>query len=152
VDLCRPILGVQCHWVQAHSPMNKPAMTRVALDWGLGFHFCDQPPQFDDLYLFHLKHADFEQLVRFHLFIYALMPGSELAETCAKHDRTFLEGERDKIFHYPRESGPNALIRDEFNKKFVETRIRDPQSGRYRGDHISEEILIRVSKAFAGLV
>jgi hypothetical protein len=148
----RPIVGVQNHWVYAHSPMNKPAMTRVVLDWGLGFHFCDQPPQFDDLYLFHLKHADFEQLVEFHQYICALMPGSKLAETCAKHDRTFLAADLEKALRYPRESGPNALIRDEFNRTFLRTRIRDPQSGRYRGNHISENILIRVPEAFAGLV
>ncbi|PWJ12934.1 hypothetical protein [Jannaschia seohaensis] len=38
--------------------MCKPLMTRVPLKWLHGFHGANVPPSFDDLYLFHLRHAD----------------------------------------------------------------------------------------------
>ena len=40
------------------SPMCKPLLIKAPVSWGGGFHSCDKPPRFDDLYLFHLRHAD----------------------------------------------------------------------------------------------
>lgn len=59
LDLRRPILR-QRSFVQFVSPMCKPLVIRAPIHWGGGFHCCDRPPFFDDLYLFHLRYADLE--------------------------------------------------------------------------------------------
>ncbi|WP_273687404.1 glycosyltransferase family 2 protein [Ketogulonicigenium vulgare] len=52
-----PILA-QRTLVQFVSPMCKPLLIKDQVSWGGGFHCCQHPPDFDDLYLFHLRHAD----------------------------------------------------------------------------------------------
>lgn len=47
--------------VQFVSPMCKPLVIKRPVSWGGGFHSCDQPPHFNDLYLFHLRHADMDE-------------------------------------------------------------------------------------------
>jgi hypothetical protein len=42
------------------SGMCKPLITRKPLRWLHGFHGADVLPTFDDLYLFHLRHADMD--------------------------------------------------------------------------------------------
>lgn len=60
IDLRRPIL-IQRTLVQFVSAMCKPLVTRTPISWGGGFHSCDHPPYFNDLYLFHLRHLDLGQ-------------------------------------------------------------------------------------------
>lgn len=50
--------------VQFVSPMCKPLLIRSPVSWGGGFHCCEHPPEFDDLYLFHLRHADMARACR----------------------------------------------------------------------------------------
>lgn len=47
----------QRNLVQFVTPMCKPSIIRAPVRWSIGFHFCDVYPTFDDLYLFHLRHA-----------------------------------------------------------------------------------------------
>jgi hypothetical protein len=41
--------------------MCKPLITRIPLEWGTGFHACNQPIRIDpNLFLLHLKHFDYD--------------------------------------------------------------------------------------------
>jgi tetratricopeptide (TPR) repeat protein len=55
-----PVLS-QRSLVQFVGAMCKPLVIREPISWGGGFHSCQHPPRFDDLYLFHLRHADLGQ-------------------------------------------------------------------------------------------
>jgi len=48
----------QRRWAVATSSLCKTALTTRPLIWSPGFHFCNAPPRFDDLLLFHFKFAD----------------------------------------------------------------------------------------------
>jgi len=45
----------QRRYAVATSSLSKTALTTRQLVWSPGFHFCNAPPQFDDLLLFHFK-------------------------------------------------------------------------------------------------
>jgi len=60
LDPARPVLH-QRRLVEFASGFCKPLLTRVRLQWTPGFHFCNRPPAFDDLYLFHMKFADYDE-------------------------------------------------------------------------------------------
>lgn len=67
LDPARPILGQRRH-VEFAAGFCKPLLMKVALQWTNGFHFCNRPPRFDHLYLFHMKFMDMaESLARHRL-------------------------------------------------------------------------------------
>ena len=55
----QPVLP-QRKFVQFVSPMCKPLIIKKPVSWGGGFHASQYKPQFDDLYLFHLRHVDLQ--------------------------------------------------------------------------------------------
>ena len=55
-----PVLA-QRKFAQFVSPMCKPLMIKRPISWGGGFHASQYKPQFDDLYLFHLRYVDLQQ-------------------------------------------------------------------------------------------
>lgn len=59
----QPILRQRTR-VQFVTPMCKPLLLRKPISWGGGFHACEHPPEFDDLYLFHLRMADMDQALK----------------------------------------------------------------------------------------
>jgi hypothetical protein len=57
LDLAAP-LGPQRGWMRFTSAMCKPLLTRQPVTWAPGFHSCENPAHFGQLYLFHLHWAD----------------------------------------------------------------------------------------------
>lgn len=57
LDPGRPI-GAQRRWVRFSAAMCKPAFVRRPVAWRPGFHGCEVPPEFGELYLIHLRYAD----------------------------------------------------------------------------------------------
>lgn len=57
-----PILG-QRRRARLISPMFKPSVVRKPVRWGGGFHHVNRPPNFQGLFLFHMKMADVGQLL-----------------------------------------------------------------------------------------
>lgn len=53
----RPVLS-QRRWSRLISSMCKPSLTSKPIRFADGFHGCDHPPVFEDLYLFHLRYFD----------------------------------------------------------------------------------------------
>lgn len=45
-------------WLRFSSAMCKPVLIRRRVNWAPGFHCIDASPEFDHLYLFHLRYAD----------------------------------------------------------------------------------------------
>lgn len=63
LDSCRPLFH-QRNWLRFDGGYCKPLVSRVPLNWSVGFHECDKPPRHtDDLYLFHLRAVD-EKIAR----------------------------------------------------------------------------------------
>lgn len=54
-------IGEQRAYGLFSSSMCKSSMIGCRVAWAAGFHAHDGPPRFDDLYLFHLRHADLDE-------------------------------------------------------------------------------------------
>ena len=54
----------QRRYIQFVSPMCKTLATKKPITWGGGFHSSSFPPVFGDLYLFHLRAADFGETLK----------------------------------------------------------------------------------------
>jgi hypothetical protein len=65
----RPILVHQRRHAFALAAMNKTCITAVPLKWNRGFHHCSRPPQFDDIFLFHMKRADVAQTISWNAYL-----------------------------------------------------------------------------------
>ena len=57
LDPDRPVLA-QRRWCRLISSMCKPSVTSRPVRFADGFHGCDHPPVFEDLFLFHLRYFD----------------------------------------------------------------------------------------------
>ena len=53
-------VSLQRSWLRFSSSMCKPVLIRRSVCWAPGFHNIDAPPQFGELFLFHLRYADLE--------------------------------------------------------------------------------------------
>ena len=72
-----PILGRQRSRGALNSALDKTVLTSIPLEWGPGFHATKTPPIFDGLFLFHLKYADVNARINWHIFMAnSVAPGS----------------------------------------------------------------------------
>jgi hypothetical protein len=151
LDKTRRILYDQRRWLHPVGPMNKPAITRIPLDWSTGFHFCDQPPRFGDLYLFHLKYADIDPLTAFGELVRSQSPNNAFATKYFDFNQPRMLNDRHVTFSHRREKGFDVLNRRDFNARFLADIKRDETFGHYVRPHISEDVVVRLPAHFAGI-
>lgn len=142
LDQQQPILG-QRQYVFFAGAMCKSVVTKVPTTWGTGNHRSAPGPQFDpDLYLFHTKHADFEQLRARQAVTRDMEWAPEmLRKKMGNHQRQsdqWLEKQQDKIrrqipgagfepFDFTRLMSEAWAGRNEFNGlTTVDTKVRGP--------------------------
>jgi hypothetical protein len=151
LDPSRPILYGQRRWLQALGPMNKTAIVQEPLEWSPGFHFCNRQPRFDDLYLIHLKHAAMARATTFSDYMCNRAEGNADVVEYFDVKREILTARRDQIFDQPRVSGPDAMLRHEFNARYLASIVWDDHSF-YCCPHIEEDAIVEIPEAFAGLI
>ncbi|WP_156361554.1 glycosyltransferase family 2 protein [Sphingomonas sp. Leaf67] len=79
------------------SSMCKTNMIGRGVNWAPGWHAHDAAPRFDDLYLFHLRHADLDQALR-RLAITRAMPWA--SEAAGRHQRNDDDWMRGVVSHF----------------------------------------------------
>lgn len=79
------------------SSMCKTNLIGKPVNWAPGWHAHDGRPRFDDLYLFHLRHADLDQALR-RLAITRAMPWA--SETAGRHQRNDDDWMRNVVRHF----------------------------------------------------
>ncbi len=84
------------------SSMCKTNLIGTVVNWAPGWHAHDGAPRFDDLYLFHLRHADLDQALH-RLAITRAMPWA--SEAAGRHQR----GEDDLMHDIVRQFGRRPL-------------------------------------------
>jgi hypothetical protein len=131
--------------------MNKTAIVQTPLKWGAGFHFCSQPPRFDDLYLIHLKHAAMGQLTAFGDFMRDRAEGNSEVEDYFDFNRERLLAHRQEAFGLRRVSSADAMVRNEFLERYQASIERD-ETGLYSGPHIYDDVIVEIPEAFVGLI
>lgn len=150
LQINQPILVKQRKFVHPVGTLNKTCITTIPLNWNVGFHFTSQPPKFDDLFLFHMKHADFKMC----------MEWSDVMSVQIEEDSDFKDYYRqdsDKalsyiksVINYPQTTGVNALYRSSFNEKFLKEIKYSDDTQIYDGIHMFEEACVKIDKSFEG--
>lgn len=79
------------------SSMCKTNMIGTPVRWAPGWHSHDGAPRFDDLYLFHLRHADLDQALR-RLAVTRAMPWAR--EDAGRHQRRDDDWMRDIVHSF----------------------------------------------------
>ena len=102
IDLGRPILG-QRRYCQFSAAMCKPVLTKVPVEWSMGFHSATEKPFYaEDIFLFHLKSIDKEQsLVRLERTRSMAWSEANVRDNVSHHHRTDDEFHLNNFFHSP---------------------------------------------------
>ena len=152
LDFAEPILGGQRRYAFALHALNKTCLTRVPLRWGRGFHACQRRPDFDCLFLMHLKRADIDMQFGFGQFI------AELTREDA-YIRKYYQTPKDEIvsFHnslFQREKlvGWHKFVDQEFLTDFFAGLRKSPDSGLWDIEYKTSQRLVEIPIEFHGKI
>lgn len=149
LDARKPILA-QRHHGYLTSSMCKTSLTRLPVNWGVGFHFASVYPRFNGMFLIHLKRADRAMQLDW------LGHMSKL-EIARDDTRAYYAPEVEKLDNFyrtvqrwPLREGWDHLYDAGFFGKFFEE-VRLDRSGIYRGKHFTSGNLVALPPEFRGL-
>ena len=152
LDLGKQILCDQRKFAYATSSMCKTSMTRIPIQWGVGFHFASVYPRLGDLFLIHLKRSD----VRLQLAWMNHMSGrsipSELIKDYYKPDADKLASFVATVTAWPKASGWDDFASTAFQSRFLAEVALDERDSIYRGKHFTVPRLIQIPDEFRGQV
>jgi hypothetical protein len=123
LDFGLPLLP-QRRFMYADARSNKTCVTRVPMQWSEGFYACTEPPQFNGLYMMHMKHADQQSNIAWN----ERMSGDTHAENYYR--KPIPDRRRCKI--------DLDINRDVFNRSFIDSVQK--RGGFYRGHEFNEPI------------
>lgn len=152
LDLGRPIIGAQRSLAYAYDALAKTAVTGIPLTWAPGFHFSTVFPEFNRLYLLHLKRADIDMQIEISRFLvdsaaeggvrrdYYLSP----REAVVNHIRSALTHERGEGWDF-------FLRRDYWRQFLAGVRYSVGLGGIYQGrDFAPDKAVVTLPPEFAG--
>lgn len=151
LDLTRLMLVSQRKLAYPYNALNKTCITRIPLKWAPGFHFCSAYPEFNSLFLFHLKRADID---------IQLAIGKAVADRAVKGSvqayhtvpRETLVAHNNAALHAPPVSGWANFLRTEYQEEFRrKVRYITQFGGIYQGaDFAPDRVLNVIPHDFAG--
>jgi hypothetical protein len=145
-----PVLRQQRQYVYATSSMCKSTMTRVPLQWGVGYHYASVYPRIGDLYLFHLKRSDARmQLGWMHHMSGRSIPTEQIKDYY-KPDADKIAAFVATVSTWPRASGWSEFDSDSFRRRFLSELAYDEKDSIYRGKHFTVPRLIEIPDDFRG--
>lgn len=149
LDPSKPILA-QRRYGYLTSSMCKTSLTRLPVNWGVGFHFASVYPSFNRMFLIHLKRAD--RTMQLDWLEY--MSKQEIAR---EDTRAYYAPEVEKLDNFyrtvqrwPLQEGWDALYDAGFSDRFF-AEVRLDRSGIYRGKHFTSGNLLELPPEFADL-
>jgi hypothetical protein len=149
LDPNRKILVEQRRFGYLSSSLCKTSITRMALQWGVGYHFCNNYPRFDDVFLFHLKRAD--RALQYRWLEH--MSGFDIPTEAIQR---YYRPEMNKIaaFHASLEGWP---VKREWeglqDPRFFSSYFKDinlDKYGVYRGKHFNTSTIFTLPEDFRG--
>jgi hypothetical protein len=158
INLSEDILIKQRRRCYAFTALNKTCVTSIPITWLRGFHYCSIFPEFNQLFLFHLKRADIAQQIAWSNFM-----ATQIAEDPKVQDYYAKDGERINAYmtsmrQLPRVSGWEGLDRLEYNAKFLAAvkfyLIKGRENaGVYHGpEFVHDSVLAEVPSEFQGVL
>jgi hypothetical protein len=147
LDIRRPILS-QRSFAYALTALNKTCVTRVPLKWNRGFHYCSLPPTFGDLYLFHTKRADIGMQVAWNEDMRAQAGDDKFLHSYYGWDAKEIESYHTNRLRLPLATGPAALVRTDFNRRFMDNIRYIEDTGIFDGPYDIEQLNVLIPEAF----
>jgi hypothetical protein len=152
LKLDEEILIFQRNFAHPVGPLNKTCLASVPMDWDAGFHFTTHYPVFDDLFLFHLKHADFDIQMHWGALMLNEVKGNTQFESYYAPDIRKMRGYQGTVLSYPRYEGLDSMYREDFNDAYLAKIRYVPSSKIYHGEHIFESAVVKIDQCFRGFL
>lgn len=153
LNVTERILVRQRKYAMAATALNKTGITSEPLRWNRGFHHCDRPPVFDDVFLFHLKRADLQ---------WQLDWNKAVASQIVTDDRirSYYETPEQQLRQYHKswsmknvESGVNVMYRKVFNEEFASSLFYNERSQTFDSKkHTMEPVNVLIPNNFDGVL
>lgn len=148
----RPILVHQRRHAFALAAMNKTCITAIPLTWNRGFHHCSRPPQFDDVFLFHMKRADVAQIISWNAYLSTHIQNDEYARSYYQTPPETVSGFLGDLSRRPVEEGHSVMYREEFHRAFLNKTNFNESSGLYEYPYEIETRNVAIPEYYAGLL
>ncbi len=146
----QPILVKQRSYVHPVGTLNKTCITTIPLKWDVGFHFTSKLPKFDDLFLFHMKHADFNIRMKWSDVMSLQIEEDSDFKSYYRPDTENALSYIKSVIMYPQSTGVDSLYRSSFNEKFLKGIKYCTDTQIYDGIHMFEEACVKIDKSFEG--
>lgn len=146
-----PILLHQRSVAYLNSSLCKTSVTRVNVQWGVGYHYCSLYPAFNNLYLFHLKRADKELQLGWMKHMSRRNISTEQMRTYFAPELERIEASIAAISKRPFSEDDGVLSRKPFFEKFLNKIKYDTRDGIYRGEHFADTHLLKIPDDFRGV-
>jgi hypothetical protein len=150
LDLTKNLFKDQRQHCYPYDALSKTCVTGIPIVWSPGFHFASVYPEFDNLYLFHLKYADIDMQLAIGEAVAALSDESRFQEY-HRTGRDSIEKNLRSIFAFPLERGWAQFERPNYTTKFLsKIRFVANWGGIYHGGPFSpERVLLEIPDEFA---
>ena len=149
LDTGAPVIVSQRKFGYLTSSLCKTSLTRVPLNWGVGFHYCSVYPSFNGTFLFHLKRSDRAMQL-------AWLQHMSTMNIAKKETRDYYAPEVEKIENFynvvrrwERREGWDAFPSETFVDDYTSA-VRLDRSGIYRGKHFNAGTICRIPEEFLG--
>ncbi len=148
LDLDVGILATQRHYAFAADALCKTAIVSSATQWGAGFHASSHPPQFNELYMFHLKLADLDLQMKIGASVAHVANEKSFYEYHTRAKELF-QAQARAYFSRPAEKGYDRFQVRKFFDTYLE-RINF-NNGMYGVDKFhQDQTLLEIPKEFIG--
>lgn len=152
LDINENILVKQRKYCIALTSLNKTAITSQPLRWSRGFHHFDNIPEFDHVFLFHLKRADIEWQLAWNRVVAPNV-------VTDKFIRSYYEAPEQKLRQFHKSwsqkravSGDNVMYRDTFNQAYLDRVSFNEQKKVYEAKNAMEDVNVIIPKKFEGIL
>ena len=155
LDLSDKILIKQRKHCYPFNALNKTCLTTIPINWLPGFHYCSVFPEFNQLFLLHLKRADIALQSQWSLYMASQVADDPRIKDYYAKDNEKAEAYMKTVRQYPRLSGWANIRRTEFNSRFQAGIKWHPHKGSpngvYHGEQFShEKVLVELPPEFSG--
>ena len=149
IDFTKAIFKSQRQVCYPYDALNKTCVISSPTVWAPGFHFASVYPDFDHLYLFHLKYADIDMQLAIGEAVADQADELRFQEYHRKA-RANIEENLNSIFRFPLEKGWTGFERTEYRANFL-GRIHHTTNwgGIYHGGPLGpERVLLEIPDEF----
>lgn len=152
LNLDAPLLG-QRRFAYPYDALNKTCVVGLPVSWAPGFHFASVFPEFNHLYLFHMKRADIDIQIAIGEAI-ARQAANEPNQKYYLTPREDVEAYNRSVLNFSRVEGWSEFERTEYMKKFLEgIRYKKDFGGVSHGKAFRmESVLVTIPGEFSAIV